>query len=240
MTGRGLTAKQAAFVSEYLIDLNASAAARRAGYAIKRCDAIGYENLRKREISEAIRVAQQERAERTELAADDVLKQWATIATANPADLIRYRVRACRHCHGTAHHWQWVSEHEWEHANAKAEEAGLSSPSAAGGFGYSPQLRPVATCFHCLGEGITDVVIPDTRDLSPAAARLYAGVKQTKDGIEIKMRDQDAALVNVARHLGMLRDRLAIGGDEKAPPVQSVNLSADEFRKIAAELAGKV
>lgn len=68
-----LTAKQAAFVREYLIDLCAAKAAIRAGYSAKRADAIGYENLRKPEVAAAIQSAMKERAERVQRTADDVL-----------------------------------------------------------------------------------------------------------------------------------------------------------------------
>ena len=46
----------------------------------------------------------------------------------------------------------------------------------------------------------------------PASQVLYAGVKQTKDGLEIKMHDQQKALENVARHLGMFQDKLVVEG----------------------------
>ena len=65
---RMMTPKQARFVDEYLIDMNATQAAIRAGYSKRRADAIGYENLRKPEISQAIaerRAALAERAQRT-------------------------------------------------------------------------------------------------------------------------------------------------------------------------------
>ena len=60
-----LTNKQHRFVAEYLVDLNASAAARRAGYAPGRADAMGYENLRKPEIAAAVQEARQKLAEQT-------------------------------------------------------------------------------------------------------------------------------------------------------------------------------
>lgn len=75
-----MTPKQAAFVREYLIDLNASAAARRAGYSVRTADAIGRENLGKPTIAAAISEAQQKRADRTEVTADRVLKELARIA----------------------------------------------------------------------------------------------------------------------------------------------------------------
>lgn len=49
-----LTAKQEAFCNEYLIDLNASAAARRAGYSEETAGAIGWENLQKPEIQDRL------------------------------------------------------------------------------------------------------------------------------------------------------------------------------------------
>ncbi len=61
----GLTAKQQRFVEEYLVDLNAAAAARRAGYSAHRADAMGFENLRKPELSAAIFERRAKLAEQT-------------------------------------------------------------------------------------------------------------------------------------------------------------------------------
>lgn len=69
-----LTAKQQAFVREYLIDLNATQAAIRAGYSAKTAGAIGEENLRKPEITAAVQEAMDARAQRTEITADYVLE----------------------------------------------------------------------------------------------------------------------------------------------------------------------
>ena len=69
-----LTAKQQAFVAEFLVDLNATQAAIRAGYSVKTAYAIGEENLKKPEIAHAIAQAQAERAEKTQRTALDVLK----------------------------------------------------------------------------------------------------------------------------------------------------------------------
>jgi phage terminase small subunit len=74
-----LTPKQARFVDEYLIDLNATRAATAAGYSAKTAYATGAENLRKPEIARAIEVAQDERARRTEITADRVLQEFAKI-----------------------------------------------------------------------------------------------------------------------------------------------------------------
>ena len=49
-----MTDKQELFIKEYLIDMNATAAAKRAGYSEKTAYSIGQENLNKPEIKQAI------------------------------------------------------------------------------------------------------------------------------------------------------------------------------------------
>lgn len=71
--GDTLTAKQQRFVEEYLVDLNASAAARRAGYSPKRADAMGHENLRKPDVAAAIAAAKADLSEKTGRRVADVL-----------------------------------------------------------------------------------------------------------------------------------------------------------------------
>lgn len=84
MARTGLTPKQARFVEEYLVDLNAAAAARRAGYSASRSEAMGYENLTKPDIRNAIEAAQRERSARTGITADRVIAEIAKIAFADP------------------------------------------------------------------------------------------------------------------------------------------------------------
>jgi phage terminase small subunit len=69
-----LTDKQQRFVDEYLIDLNATQAAIRAGYSEKTASKIGSENLLKPEIQKYISERIQIRTERTEVTQDYVLK----------------------------------------------------------------------------------------------------------------------------------------------------------------------
>jgi len=75
-----LSAKQEAFVQEYLIDLNATQAARRAGYSERQCGVIGYENLKKPQISVRIKQAMDERAARVHITQDRVLQELARLA----------------------------------------------------------------------------------------------------------------------------------------------------------------
>jgi len=68
-----LTAKQQRFVEEYLLDLNATQAAIRAGYSPKTANRTGPENLSKPVIAAAIACAQANRSARTEITQDYVL-----------------------------------------------------------------------------------------------------------------------------------------------------------------------
>ena len=69
-----LNPRQSRFVEEYLIDLNATQAAIRAGYSAKTANRMGSENLSKPVIAEAVQKAQMARSERTQITVDKVLE----------------------------------------------------------------------------------------------------------------------------------------------------------------------
>lgn len=83
-----LNAKQQRFVDEYLIDLNATQAAIRAGYSVKTAKEIGCENLTKPNIQEAIEKLMAERSKRTGVNQDRVIQELARIAFVNPQNVI--------------------------------------------------------------------------------------------------------------------------------------------------------
>lgn len=68
-----MTPKQEAFVNEYLIDLNATQAAIRAGYSARTAEKIGSENLKKPDIAAALSERMKAREVRTEITQDYVL-----------------------------------------------------------------------------------------------------------------------------------------------------------------------
>ena len=81
-----LTDKQRRFVEEYLVDLNATAAARRAGYSERTADHIGPELLGKTWVAVAIQEAMQQRSRRTEITQDRVLNELAIVAFGEGSD----------------------------------------------------------------------------------------------------------------------------------------------------------
>lgn len=76
-----LTEKQKRFVEEYLIDLNATQAAIRAGYRENSAMEQGYQLLQKTSVQHAIQQAQNKRSKRTEISQDDVIKGLMLEAT---------------------------------------------------------------------------------------------------------------------------------------------------------------
>lgn len=75
-----LTEKQKAFVREYLIDLNATQAAIRAGYSETTAGSIGHENLKKPEIQNSIAEAKAKLAEASGITLERVQKEYARLA----------------------------------------------------------------------------------------------------------------------------------------------------------------
>jgi phage terminase small subunit len=72
-----MTPKQQRFVDEYLVDGNATQAAIRAGYSQDCAAEIGYENLRKPQIAEAVKRGSSEVQERTQITQEWVLLRLA-------------------------------------------------------------------------------------------------------------------------------------------------------------------
>lgn len=84
-----LTVKQKVFVAEYLIDLNATQAAIRAGYSKKTAEVTGSRLLSNVKVQSAIQNAMNNREKRTEITADKVLNELAKIAFVDGSDFAR-------------------------------------------------------------------------------------------------------------------------------------------------------
>ena len=83
-----MTRKQDRFVKEYLIDLNATQAAIRAGYSPKTANEQGARLLANVSVQEAIAKAMAERSKRTGISQDRVIQELARIAFVNPQNVI--------------------------------------------------------------------------------------------------------------------------------------------------------
>jgi len=88
-----LTPKQERFVQEYLVDLNATAAAKRAGYSEKAAYSIGQENLKKPEIQSAIQTAMDLIGKRTGITQERVLQELEIVAFADAHDYLNANLK---------------------------------------------------------------------------------------------------------------------------------------------------
>lgn len=83
-----MTDKQKRFVEEYLIDLNATQAAIRAGYSPDTAEQIGYQLLQKTSVSNEVSKAMAERSKRTGINQDRVIQELAKIGFAKITDVV--------------------------------------------------------------------------------------------------------------------------------------------------------
>ena len=91
-----MTEREANFCQEYLVDLNATQAAIRAGYPARSAHSHAYEFLKKPSIRREIDRLMAERSRRTSVTADRVLLELARIAFANPLGVLDMESGAVR------------------------------------------------------------------------------------------------------------------------------------------------
>ncbi len=242
--------RQKRFVVEYVIDFNGTQAAIRAGYAQNSASESAFNNLNNSMVQEAVAERVAEIARAKALTVEWVLDQWRQIASADPNELTWFEYQCCRHCYGLNFEYQWTEFEYRKHVEGCHEHvcraAKCEQPCkdkfprlALGGFGFTPHKNPNPDCPICNGEGHQVPKVADTRRVSGPARRLYAGIKTTQHGIEVKMRDQDAALKNIAQYLGMLVDKKELAGPGGGPIVAQ-NITAKDLTddQLAAILVG--
>lgn len=232
-----LNERQTIFAREYCVDFNATKAYIRAGYAEDSAGQAGHTLLKNVEIQKYVEEYKRQLAAVAEATGSLVLREWLDVATADPRELIETKVGCCRFCYGIAGKYQWT-DGQYAQALDDALTADEEPPAFKGGLGYDRRLAPRPECAECGGDGVSRVIVKDSRTLSPKAARLLAGVKQTKDGIEIKMRDQDAAWAKIADYLGM-SNKAQLTGPGGGPLLHAVATLADMSDEQLLALAAR-
>lgn len=129
---------------------------------------------------------------RLSLTEDEIIHQLSAIASANPNELVQYRRVNCRYCWGERHLYQWRDIEEFDKAAERASQDGKEQPEY-GGLGFVESAFPNDDCPKCNGEGETQLFVADTTQLEGDARWLYAGIKQTQKGLEVRMANQEAA-----------------------------------------------
>jgi hypothetical protein len=223
-----LTDKQRRFVDEYLIDLNATQAAIRAGYSERTARSIAAENLTKPDVVAHLAVRRKELASKTAITPEMIAQRWWELANVDVNEIVEYRRANCRHCWGEDHEYQWTHG-EFEKAQRDAENEGKPEPSMIGGFGFDRNREPNPICPECGGEGHGKIHVHDTRRLKGAARRLYAGVHQGKDGLKVLTDDRLKALDAVTRIYGLYNDKR--DDETKALAAEKLRIENDRLRK---------
>lgn len=157
-----MTPKREQFVVEYLKDLNASAAAERAGYSGRTAGKIGHELLKIPEISVEIQRAIDERAARERISADRVLRETAAVALFDPRKM----------------------------------------------FNPDGTIKPLNELDDATAAAIAGI---DVVELADGNGQPVGRVKK------VRMADKLGALTLLARHLGMLQDKIKLSGDAENP-----------------------
>lgn len=85
-----LNDKQRRFAAEYLVDLNATQAAIRAGYSKKTAAEQGYDLLRKPQIAALVQQKQSSLAQKFEVTAEQVIREYAAIAFADMRHFLKF------------------------------------------------------------------------------------------------------------------------------------------------------
>lgn len=203
-------------------------------------------------IASRIKIATDAAVQAVEFDRKDVMRHLVDLATADPTKVMQHRRVCCRHCHGVDHAYQWRDPEEYWDVVAKVMDRNARDerspkrdpewqpqpiPSNTGGYGWRRPNKPHPDCPRCFGEGEPDVWIADTSTLTGPERRLIAGIKQTRDGLEVKLRDQDGALNTIAQILKMLVNKSELSGPDGGPiPVAAITAILPMDEQQAAQM----
>jgi phage terminase small subunit len=107
-----LTPRERCFVDEYLVDLNGTRAAVRAGYTEASARTTASELLTKPDISAAVSKALEQRSRRTKLRADKVIRELERLAFSDIADAMEWGTKTIQTISGEEreYHGIWLKE----------------------------------------------------------------------------------------------------------------------------------
>ncbi|MGL5386647.1 MAG: terminase small subunit [Serratia sp. (in: enterobacteria)] len=223
----GITVQQAWFAYWFTVTKSRVEAYRKAGYTCQGNTAYAAASRLYRDVKvrRAIRDQEARTAKRYEADLDQVINQLMAIINADPNALSQYRRVNCRFCWGEKNHYQWRDLDEQLKAEKKAETDKKPPVDLTGGIGFVENMDPNPDCPRCQGEGIGETFYSDTRDLDGDALHYFAGVKESKFGIEILTEDKKAARIQLMQLLNFRRTERA-----QALDLQRLQLANEKLR----------
>lgn len=232
-----LRPRQLRFVDEYLVDLNATQAAIRAGYAPSSADVEGPRLLGNHRIAAAIQAAQIARQERTQISTDEVVRRLWELFQVDVRSIVRIEKDPCRYCWGADHREPAETPGGGEgRATSLVPSLAVNAEANAhqGAMASDPRGGPDPTCPGCHGRGLDHLVVTPSGQLDAASARMIASIKQTRHGIEVKLHDQLGPTKLLMQHLGLLTRRVEHDiGDGFADALERGRLRAKQNERAA-------
>ncbi|QIL80768.1 terminase small subunit [Diaphorobacter sp. HDW4A] len=214
-----------AFAREYVVsDFNATQAAVKAGYSKNTAASQGARLLRNVKVQEFVREFSKAVVERAEVKAEDVVRRLNQMLMADPRELVEVFVACCRHCYGIGYQYT-MAEYNSKREKWMEEGKPIEAFPELGGLGYDARKPPNQDCPECFGGGMSRTVLKDTRNMSPGALALFAGAKETRNGLEVSIHTC-AADAGRCRHRAPRRRHGA--GPRVAPALQSAGRSREQ------------
>lgn len=213
-TNSELNDKERMFVAEYVKDFDPTRAAQTLGLSYRQ----GYRMLNSEHVSKAIQDATEKRLLAASLSGEDIIKMWADAIKFDMNELVELRRRPCGYCYAEggqpelimAEYWDQKEDHDkLRRSLLRADpenDIGEFPPMTAFKF-IDVGKRPNPECPICHGHGIPMRYMKDTRDLSPTARRMYAGIEQVKGDLNFVVLSKERAMDNLARALGLFKDK---------------------------------
>lgn len=213
-----LTEKQKKWITEYLVDFNATRAARDSGYSEATAGAIGCENLTKPNIQEEIA----KRVDAMGMTAPEITKRFTNLARGNMSDYMvkkytEYTPRIRKSLEELISRLRNEIDFEDDYAlevNLKAEELEEHMKSQEDRrrrvIRYKLELQRNPNAYRIVsGETILveEMVLDLVKITEDKERGIIRSVKHTKDGVQVELYHADAALAQLAKIRGMTSDK---------------------------------
>lgn len=213
-----LTEKQKKWIDEYLVDFNATRAARDSGYSENTASEIGYENLRKPQIQEEIA----KRLDALGMTAPEITKRFTSLARGNMSDYmvkrqtpftpkikvgleeLIQRERAEIEFEDDFALQVDLKDKELERHMKSQEERRRQVIRYKLELERNPDAYRIVNCETILVEEMVLDLVKVAEDKERGIIR---SVKHTKDGVQVELYHADAALAQLAKIRGMTTDK---------------------------------
>lgn len=212
------------FAREYVAcGFRGAEAARRVGVPPDSARSFASHALTNPAVTALVAQLKAESLQRLEVETDDLLRPLVNIARTDINALVEFRRTCCRHCWGEGFGYQRTRGEfqaaKMRHARAVAKQQAdgldLVEPveefDPQGGAGFNAARDPNPECPECIGDGVGSPFIKDTRDLG-FNSDAYAGVKVTKDGVQVLVHDRMKAIELLGKHKGVFAENVNLKG----------------------------